>query len=302
MPAETLQELENRLGKISDLRSVVSAMKSLAAVNIRHFEEAATAADRYYQNVQLALHVLITNKPEKVQLGDLNEEEGIIIAIGSDQGLVGQFNEVVGEKVHENILRHRSRKGERIATLFVLGLRIESTLLDRGHPVNGSLSMAGNLDDVVEIVRDVLELIAGDEFRARPVWVVFNRPKGGSSYKTVSRRILPLDRNILSTLQEKPWEGPTLPIIRYSWDKLFREVIREYLFNTIYSAIVESMTSENAARLAAMQAAEKNIIEKEEEARSRYNLKRQSSITEELLDIVSGFETITSKKRIISTS
>jgi F-type H+-transporting ATPase subunit gamma len=79
---------------------------------------------------------------------------------------------------------------------------------------------------------------------------------------------------------------------RYSWKSLFEKLSREYLFITLYYAVVQSLASENAARLAAMQAAEKNIDEKKEEVRTMFNQKRQSSITEELLDIVGGFEAL----------
>jgi F-type H+-transporting ATPase subunit gamma len=74
------------------------------------------------------------------------------------------------------------------------------------------------------------------------------------------------------------------------WEDLFRSLIREYLFVSVYRAFANSLASENASRLAAMQSAEKNIEERIEELLIQFHRQRQMTITEELLDIVSGFE------------
>jgi F-type H+-transporting ATPase subunit gamma len=76
--------------------------------------------------------------------------------------------------------------------------------------------------------------------------------------------------------------------------ELFSALTRQVFFVALYRCLVESLTSENAARLAAMQAAEQNVEERLEELNSEYHRRRQASITVELLDIVSGFEAISS--------
>jgi F-type H+-transporting ATPase subunit gamma len=77
--------------------------------------------------------------------------------------------------------------------------------------------------------------------------------------------------------------------------RLLYDLLGQYLFVTLYQALAESLASENAARLAAMQAAENNIEERLKDLRLQYNQLRQSTITEELLDIVAGFEALTGK-------
>ncbi len=80
------------------------------------------------------------------------------------------------------------------------------------------------------------------------------------------------------------------------WDRLFSALVRQYLFVSLYRAVAESLASENAARLAAMERAEKNTKERLDELRLQYHRSRQISITEELLDIMAGFEAITGQK------
>ena len=76
------------------------------------------------------------------------------------------------------------------------------------------------------------------------------------------------------------------------WERIFRSMIREYLFVSVYRAFANSLASENASRLAAMQNAEKNIEERLEELHVQFHRQRQMTITEELLDIVAGFEVL----------
>ena len=80
-----------------------------------------------------------------------------------------------------------------------------------------------------------------------------------------------------------------LPTFSLSTNEIFSALIRQYLFATIYRALVESIISENASRLVAMQQAEKNITDYLQQLNSQYHQKRQTMINEELLDLVSGY-------------
>jgi F-type H+-transporting ATPase subunit gamma len=80
------------------------------------------------------------------------------------------------------------------------------------------------------------------------------------------------------------------------WRRLFSALIRQYLFVALYRAFAESLASENASRLASMHAAEKNIQSHLSRLTVDYHQGRQQLITEELLDIVAGFETLTKEE------
>ncbi|GAG38988.1 unnamed protein product, partial [marine sediment metagenome] len=79
-------------------------------------------------------------------------------------------------------------------------------------------------------------------------------------------------------------------------DQLFTSLVRQYLFGALFRAFAESLASENASRLASMQAAEKNIEERIDQLRLRFHRHRQSAITEELLDVVAGFEVLSQER------
>jgi F-type H+-transporting ATPase subunit gamma len=85
------------------------------------------------------------------------------------------------------------------------------------------------------------------------------------------------------------------PAFASDWDALFSAVVRQHLFVTLHRAVAESLAAENASRLAAMHAAERNIDERLDALRGQFHLQRQTAITTELLDIVSGYEALTAR-------
>jgi F-type H+-transporting ATPase subunit gamma len=122
------------------------------------------------------------------------------------------------------------------------------------------------------------------------VLLFHSRPTSQASFRPHTVRMLPLDRSWLEQLKEKKWESRCLPIFTMDPELLFSALVRQYLFVSIFRAFVESLASENASRLASMQGAEKNIGERLAELNNQYHQQRQMAITEELLDIVAGFE------------
>jgi F-type H+-transporting ATPase subunit gamma len=103
---------------------------------------------------------------------------------------------------------------------------------------------------------------------------------------------LTLERRWLTELQAKRWPTPTLPQVRRQAEATFAAVLREYLLVLLFRACAESLASENAARLVAMQGAEDNINRLLDQLRTEYNQERQNSIDVDLFEILPGFEAI----------
>jgi len=114
----------------------------------------------------------------------------------------------------------------------------------------------------------------------------------GASYEPVSQRLLPLDETWRRKLADRPWPTGNLPQVWGEGTATLRALIIEYLFVSLFRACAESLASENASRLAAMQRADKNIDELLEDLTRTFHRLRQSSIDEELFDVISGFEAL----------
>ncbi len=97
------------------------------------------------------------------------------------------------------------------------------------------------------------------------------------------QHLLPLDRDWLEHLGEEEWPTRMLPTFFLPWDRLFAALVREYFFVSLHRAVIQSLASENASRLAAMQAAERNIRDRIDELKTQMNRQRQNAITVELL-------------------
>jgi F-type H+-transporting ATPase subunit gamma len=99
----------------------------------------------------------------------------------------------------------------------------------------------------------------------------------------------------LRGLRREAWPSRQLPAYTLRWERLLASLVRELLHMGLYRAAAESMASENASRLQSMQAAERNIEDKLADLEQQFRVQRQHQITEELLDIVSGFEALASE-------
>jgi len=112
-----------------------------------------------------------------------------------------------------------------------------------------------------------------------------------------SVRLLPVDREWINGLKAKRWPSKVIPTFSMDEAQLYRALIREYMFVSLYRAFAESMASENASRLASMQVAERNIDDRLQALTTQSRQVRQTSITSELLDIISSFEALGSKRK-----
>lgn len=290
---QTIEGLRRRIKSASDLLSVVKTMKALAAVSIRHYEHAVESLAEYNRTVELGLHIVLTaqNEWKVTERPDLDGTMGAIV-FGTDQGLCGQFNErVVGFSVHQ-MDSMQVHKAER--HIVAVGERCALLLNEAKQPVERTFNVPGGIAGVTPLVQDLLLQIELWRVKGEidQIVLIHNRPVGGSLYNQNLVQLLPLDLNWLRGLEAEPWSSRSLPIFTMDWEQLFSRLIQQYLFVAIYRASAESLASEDASRLAAMQNAERNIKDRMDELYAEYHHQRQNSITAELLDIVAGFEAV----------
>ena len=128
------------------------------------------------------------------------------------------------------------------------------------------------------------------------LYLFHNRPKPGAAYEPVSQHLLPLDDQWGLRLAHLTWPTKNLPEVIGDRERTLQALVREYLFVSLFKACAESLAAENASRLAAMQRAEKNIDELVGDLNQRFRRLRQTSIDEELFDVLSGYESLSKAK------
>jgi len=290
---ETTEGLRNRIRTAEDLHSVVRTMKALAAVSIRQYERAVEALVTYNRTVELGFQALVRERPEALALAE-PKEDGAVVAIvfGSDQGMCGPLNrEIAG---HATAWLDEAGVPLDDRYLAAVGGRVSSDLEAGDTAVAHVFALPSSVSGLVASAEDVL--LAMERWRSERavarVVLFHHRPLPGAAYEPRTVPLLPLDSGWLRGLSRRRWPTVGLPMFTMDWDQLFTSLVRQYLFGALFRAFAESLASENASRLASMQAAEKNIQERIELLRLRFHRHRQAAITEELLDVVAGFEVL----------
>lgn len=290
---EQLETLQRKLQSAQDLHSVVKTMKSLAAVNIREYEKAVESLQDYFRAIRMGLQIAMRNKPGRIRLIEPEGQEkcGSVI-FGSEQGMVGQFNDKIAEFTRQKINEMNIQREN--LTVMALGEKLIGQLDGLGIEVDEGINIFGSMVDVNEVNQEMMIKI--EEWRLKKkvgrIILFYNRTSSGTTYVQTMRKLFPLDKNWLDSLSAKEWPTHMLPSLYMDWKELFSALLQEYFFVALYRASMESLASENASRLSSMQAAEKNIQERLDDLKTKYQHQRQESITAELLDIISGFEVL----------
>lgn len=286
----TLEGLRRQLQTASDLKSVVSTMKMLAAVSINQYEEAVDSLADYSRTIELGFQILLRKKVLHERMSDDYGRTAAII-FGSDQGMCGQFNEEIVQYASDSDVLSTEKKD---SLLLAIGTRVEEQLLEMGWSVEKTYSVPTSVSQITTLVQQLLPYLERlrTKHRVTHLQTFFNIRKSASSYRSHREQILPIDKNQLQKWQNSRWESTSLPVFKTDERELFSRIVRQHLFVSLFRACAESLASENASRIAAMQAAEKNIEEQLDQLQGDFNQLRQSAITEELLDVVSGFEAL----------
>jgi F-type H+-transporting ATPase subunit gamma len=296
--SDTQASLRRKIGTAGDLQSVVRTMKALAASNIGQYERSLRALADYYRTVELGLAVCFRESSpapsvvERSRHGDAKAVSAIVF--GSDQGLVGRFNEVVTEEALK-VLGALSGKG----AVWAVGERVHAQLANAGVSLVGSFVVPSSIKAIASLVSQILvqsETHHGQQDVAE-LHLFYNHPTSGAVYAPVHQRLLPLDMDWQRGLVELAWPTKGLPEVVGRGAATLSALVREYLFVSLFRACAESLASENASRLAAMQRADKNIDDLLDTLDGQFHRLRQSGIDEELFDVVSGFEALSKPKR-----
>nr|WP_206171486.1 F0F1 ATP synthase subunit gamma [Thiorhodococcus mannitoliphagus] len=302
--------MRHKIQSAGDLQSVVRTMKSLAASSIVQYEQSVLALGDYARTVELGLSVCFRGIGHAdTAAGDVRGAEADVIGaivFGSDQGLVGQFNDLVADHAVKTLERltdpPKDRAGKQLR-VWAVGERVQAPLTDAGLTLAGSFTVPSSVAAITALVGEILVATEAHQRQGElsALHLFYNRPSSAAVYTPVDQRLLPLDAPWRRSLAEAPWPTNNLPEViggdSGADSGTLRALIREHLFVSLFRACAESLASENASRLAAMQRADKNIEDLLETLNGTFHRLRQSGIDEELFDVIAGFEALAGSQR-----
>jgi F-type H+-transporting ATPase subunit gamma len=219
------------------------------------------------------------------------------VVFGTDQGLCGQFSEQI--VTHAADWADEQAGGREQCAFVAMGVRTSGRLQDAGLSIDQAFPVPGSASGISPLVQDLLTTIERwqRERKLSRIVLLYNRRMSASSSGPHRRQLLPVDPQLFERLRQRRWPSRALPAFTMDRQRLLSSLVRQYLFVSLFRACAESLAAENASRINSMQAAERNIEDRLGELRLGYNQQRQTSITAELLDVVTGFEALTQHER-----
>ncbi|MBF0543746.1 MAG: F0F1 ATP synthase subunit gamma [Candidatus Riflebacteria bacterium] len=289
--SQTPAVLGRQIKSAQGLKSVIRTMKTLAAVSIGPYEKALQSLNSYVRTVEMGITSFFRNADPLIYELATKKPSGAlaVIVFGTDQGMVGGFNDQLARFVTENL---REYKGDTL--VWPVGERVHLKLPDGPFHLMAPIHVPESVETIPGLMSQLLTEIESEREKNRVtgIQLFYNQPSSSHGFEHIRESVFPLDKNWLSGLKALPWPTRIFPELFGGANVMFSALVREFLFVSLFKACASSGVSEHATRLAAMQRAEKNTDERLEELGRAFNQLRQSFIDEELFDVISGFEAL----------
>ncbi|VAX21442.1 ATP synthase gamma chain [hydrothermal vent metagenome] len=281
-----LKDIKRRITSVTNTQQITRAMKLVAAAKLRRAQDAVTAARPYAEKVMEVMESLSMRvDPQAHPMLTRREVKNILILVMSgDKGLCGPFNSNVFKAAVE-ILDENEDKG---ISIIVVGKKGVDFFRRRPYAVvDQFLEYGKNLD--ISLAQKIAEVVATMfmEEKVDQVYMVYNKFKNVVVQEPQTVSLLP---TALPSVEEekRPVDYEYEPSAEVALDGM----LKRYMENQIFQALLESAASENGSRMTAMDAATKNAKEMIEGLTLVYNRARQAAITTELIEVVTGADAL----------
>jgi F-type H+-transporting ATPase subunit gamma len=283
----TLKQVRKRLAGVRNTQKITKAMKLVAASKLRKAQENMLKAKPYADRMRDLIWDLSERTDHEAHplLQIREEEKALIVVITSDRGLCGAFNSSINRRA-EKYLRTGEGAHEKVE-LALMGKKGRDYFRRRPYPIAAEymdVLTAPSFEHVAEIGAELVAKFLDGKLDA--VYVVYNEFKSAISQQVVVERLLPI-------VPEGPTEQDEMLqefLFEPSIEGVLDAALPMYFNIRLYFAVLESLAAEMGARMTAMESATQNATEMIARLNLLYNKARQSAITTEMLEIVSGAE------------
>ena len=277
-----IRDIRRRIRSAKNIQQITRAMKFVSAARLRKAQDRVIAARPYARQMVAVLNSLATRVPEQAHplLARRGDEKIELVVITADRGLCGAYNTNIIRHALEFLVQHSDRKVE----LNILGKRARDFFRRRPYAVRHEaigVLQKPSFADAAAIAKDLIDEFVKGEMDQ--VWLVYNEFKSVVQQRVIVEPLLPIRR------LEHPDDSGRL---EYMYDeppeKIFSNLLPRHVEAQIFRALLEASASEHGARMSAMEAATNNAAEMIEGLTLYANKVRQSGITKELIEVVSG--------------
>lgn len=282
-------DVQRRLETAASLGNLVTTMKGLASVRVHQYRRTMQALDASTLTLERAARALLHLHPELADLRPGPDAGATTVVFGSDRGLCGAFN----DRMARFAARDTATAGDTVR-IVAIGRRVARRMRSAGRAPGAVLPAPSSLDSVDAAVAALLDLIDTDRDvgHGGPLRLLHARPVGSTRFEARAVQVLPISGAWMRDARARPWESRKWPMELSDPMQLLRALIRQRMALAFVKAFGSSLAAENAARLAAMEAASRNVEERLARLRAQHRAARQAQITAELLDIQSAADAL----------
>lgn len=294
-----LKDLKNRIASVKSTRKITKAMQMVAAAKLRRAQEAAENARPYARQFdevvgQLAKSVGDSDTAPRLLRGTGQRQTYLLIVMTSEKGLCGGFNANIAKKAMARIRSLRNEGKEvKIVTVGKKGraaMRRTYGDLMIDHVDMSDVRRVG-YGDAQEIARGILDRFDEGEFDV--AYLYYGVFENAMTQIPTEQQIIPATFDEEEEAgEERSGGGNTVYEYEPSEEAILRELLPKGVATQIFAALLENAASEQGARMTAMDNATRNADDMVEDLNREYNRTRQSVITNELIEIISGAEAL----------
>jgi len=284
-----LKEIKKRIGSVKNTQQITKAMKMVSAAKLRRAQEAVVAARPYSNKMKEVLTSIAARDIETSHplLEQRDKRNALVLLITADRGLCGGFNSNIAKAATRFVEQQTDDYAE--YTLRVVGKKGKDLLkrrkeltIDKVYEnITGSVTYA----TAALLGQEIVEDYEAEQYDA--VYIVYNQFHSAINQEVTINQLLPI---VPEEVQEEHYVADY--IYEPSAEKVLHSILPKYIEVQIFEALLESVASEHGARMSSMDSATKNASEMIDKLTLQYNRARQAAITKELMEIVSGAESI----------
>ena len=281
MAGVSTKEIKNRIRSMESTKQITKAMEMVAASKLRRAQAQVAASRPYFEILRDTIDDIVVNNLELASpyLKERTGNKVMYIVIAGDRGLAGGYNSNILKLVMTEL------QGKE-ATVLPIGKKAVDYFRNKGIPSLTDLyaEAAGvSIGDCFSISKQLSKAFKSGEFDE--IHVAYTNFVSVLSQTPDTMKLLPLVRN-----EEKKTASRTVTLYEPGSEEVFDAIVPEYLGGVLYGALCESRAAEQAARRTAMDSATSNAEEMIADLSLKFNRARQAAITNEIIDIVAGYQ------------
>ena len=294
----SLKDIKTQINSVGSTKKITSAMKMVAASKLRRSQEKAEAARPYSSRLEEMLSSLASSAASgegiiKLLTGTGNDQNYIVVPVSADRGLCGGFNSSINRETFK-LVKSLEGNGKKVQ-LMPVGKKsrdffnrvMKDQIIESFVDLNVSST---GYESALNISNKLQELYFDGKFDK--CILVFNKFKSAISQEVTQQQLIPLDVSNSEKEEEKDKSSNAIYDYEPDEETILKDLLPKNVSIQIFKVLLESDAGEQGARMAAMDNATRNAGEMIDSLTLKYNRTRQAFITKELIEIISGAESI----------